>query len=149
MELQSRFFKLPTQSFFLFGPRGTGKSTWLRHELPGALFVDLLRSEVYREMSARPERLRDLALGAPESDPVVVDEVQRVPELLNVVHCRCVEREQRRARVPNRAENGGGLCGCLRGLRGDGVAFVNFHSTRAGPKPRRASGAPSTVHQRP
>jgi predicted AAA+ superfamily ATPase len=83
MEFQSRFFKLPAQSFFLFGPRGTGKSTWLRHELPGALFVDLLRPEVYREMT---ERLRDLALGAPESDTVVVDEVQRVPELLNVVH---------------------------------------------------------------
>ena len=67
MEFQSRFFKLPAQSFFLFGPRGTGKSTWLKHELPGALFVDLLRPEVYREMSARPERLRDLALGAPRA----------------------------------------------------------------------------------
>ena len=67
MEFRSRFFKLPAQSFFLFGPRGTGKSTWLKHELPGALFVDLLRPEVYREMSARPERLRDLALGAPRA----------------------------------------------------------------------------------
>ncbi len=86
MEVHSRFFTLPSQSFFLFGPRGTGKSTWLRHELPEALFLDLLRPEVYREMSARPERLRDLVLGAPERDTVVVDEVQRVPELLNVVH---------------------------------------------------------------
>jgi len=86
MEIQSRFFTLPAQSFFLLGPRGTGKSTWLRHELPGALFVDLLRPEVFREMSARPERLRDLVLGSPERDTVVLDEVQRVPELLNVVH---------------------------------------------------------------
>jgi predicted AAA+ superfamily ATPase len=96
MEFQSRFFKLPAQSFFLFGPRGTGKSTWLKHELPGALFVDLLRPEVYREMSARPERLRDLALGAPESDTVVVGEVQRVPELLNVVHELLESRRRKR-----------------------------------------------------
>lgn len=96
MELQSRFFKLPAQSFFLFGPRGTGKSTWLHHQLPEALFVDLLRPEVYREMSARPERLRDLVLGAPERDTVVVDEVQRVPELLNVVHELLESRARKR-----------------------------------------------------
>ncbi len=96
MEFQSRFFKLPAQSFFLFGPRGTGKSTWLRHELPGALFVDLLRPEVYRELSARPERLRELVLGAPERDTVVVDEVQRIPELLNVVHELLESRQRKR-----------------------------------------------------
>jgi predicted AAA+ superfamily ATPase len=86
MEFQSRFLPIPTQSFFLFGPRGTGKSTWLRHQFPAALVVDLLQPDVYREMSARPERLRALVLGAPHCDTVVVDEVQRVPELLNVVH---------------------------------------------------------------
>ncbi len=96
MEVHSRFFTLPSQSFFLFGPRGTGKSTWLRHELPGAVFVDLLRPEVYREMSARPERLRELVLGAPERDAVVVDEVQRVPELLNVVHELMESRARKR-----------------------------------------------------
>jgi predicted AAA+ superfamily ATPase len=86
MELRSRFFRLPSQSFFLFGPRGTGKSTWLRHELPQALFVDLLRPEVYRDMHARPERLRELVQGSADCSTFVVDEVQRVPELLNVVH---------------------------------------------------------------
>jgi uncharacterized protein len=86
MEVRGRFFKVPSQSFFLFGPRGTGKSTWLRHELPEALFVDLLKPEVYREMHARPERLRELVLGSAHPRTVVVDEVQRVPELLNVVH---------------------------------------------------------------
>lgn len=96
MEVHSRFFTLPSQSFFLFGPRGTGKSTWLRHELPGALFIDLLSPEVYREMSARPERLRELVLGAPERDAVVVDEVQRVPELLNVVHELMASRARKR-----------------------------------------------------
>lgn len=86
MEVISRFFAIPPQSFFLLGPRGTGKSTWLKHQLPGALFIDLLQPDVYREMSARPERLRQLTEGAPERETVVVDEVQRVPEVLNVVH---------------------------------------------------------------
>jgi predicted AAA+ superfamily ATPase len=86
MEFRERFFEIPSQSFFLFGPRGTGKSTWLRHRLPEATFVDLLRPEIHRDLSARPERLRERALGTPEGSTVVVDEVQRVPELLNVVH---------------------------------------------------------------
>jgi predicted AAA+ superfamily ATPase len=86
LELTPRFFQVPPQSFFLLGPRGTGKSTWLRHELPRALFVDLLRPEVFRELSGRPERLREMVRGSPDRDTVVVDEVQRAPELLNVVH---------------------------------------------------------------
>lgn len=86
MELVARFLELPAGSCFLFGPRGTGKSTWLRHLVPDALYIDLLRPEVYREMSARPERLRELLLGQPKRTTVVVDEVQRVPELLSVAH---------------------------------------------------------------
>jgi predicted AAA+ superfamily ATPase len=86
MELVPRFLPIPGQSFFLLGPRGTGKSTWLHERLPDALVIDLLRPEVFREMSSRPERLRELVLGSPGAGTVVVDEVQRVPELLNVVH---------------------------------------------------------------
>lgn len=86
MAIAPRFLEFPRQSFFLFGPRGTGKTTWLRDRLPEALWIDLLRPDVYREMQARPERLRELVLGSPERRDVVVDEVQRVPELLNVVH---------------------------------------------------------------
>lgn len=96
MEVLSRFLEIPERSFFLFGPRGTGKSTWLRHRLPDALFVDLLDPASYRELSARPERLRQLVGGAPERDTVVVDEVQRVPELLNVVHALLEEGPRRR-----------------------------------------------------
>ncbi len=55
-------FEVPDQSFFLFGPRGTGKSTWIRHVLPDALYVDLLRPEVHRELSARPEREQEVKL---------------------------------------------------------------------------------------
>lgn len=87
MTIAPRFFSLPPRSFFLLGPRGTGKTTWLRERLPDALWVNLLQPEVYREMGARPERLRELVLGgAPGRPDVVIDEVQRVPELLNVVH---------------------------------------------------------------
>ena len=81
-----RFLPLPRGSFFLFGPRGTGKTTWLRSVLPHALVVDLLKPEEYRRLSARPERLRELVRATAPGSDVVVDEIQRVPELLNVVH---------------------------------------------------------------
>ena len=86
MELVSRFFQIPDQSCFLLGPRGTGKSTWLRDQLPDALYLDLLDPALHRRLDARPERLRELLAGSPGKDTVVVDEIQRVPELLSVVH---------------------------------------------------------------
>ena len=86
MEFVSRFFRIPEQSCFLFGPRGTGKSTWLRDRQPTALFLDLLDPPLHRSLSARPERLRELLAGAPGMRTVVIDEIQRAPELLTVVH---------------------------------------------------------------
>ena len=86
MEFVSRFFRIPEQSCFLFGPRGTGKSTWLRHRLPAARFLDLLDPPLHRSLSARPERLRELLAGSPQQRTVVIDEIQRIPELLTVVH---------------------------------------------------------------
>ena len=86
MEITQRFFRIPGQSCFLFGPRGTGKSTWLRHQLPGALYLDLLDPALHRRLVARPERLRHLLAGNQSAATVVIDEVQRAPELLTVVH---------------------------------------------------------------
>ena len=86
MELVSRFFQIPDQSCFLLGPRGTGKSTWLRDQLPDALYLDLLDPALHRSLGARPERLRELLAGSPGKDTVVIDEIQRVPELLTVIH---------------------------------------------------------------
>lgn len=87
MAFATRFLNPPSSHFFLFGPRGTGKTTWLNETLVDALRVDLLRPEDYRRLKARPERLRELVLGsAAEERDVVIDEVQRVPELLYVVH---------------------------------------------------------------
>ena len=86
MELRTRFLPIPERSFFLFGPRGTGKTTWLEHRFPDALVINLLKPDVYREMIARPERLAEAVLGAPEKREILVDEVQRIPQLLHVVH---------------------------------------------------------------
>ena len=86
MELVRRFFQIPDQSCFLLGPRGTGKSTWLRDQLPDALYLDLLEPSLHRSLDARPERLRELLAGSPGKETVVIDEIQRVPELLTVIH---------------------------------------------------------------
>ena len=88
-----RFFKPPKESFFLFGPRGTGKSTWLRAIMKGALWIDLLEPDVFRSYSARPERLRELVLANRHKRVIVVDEIQKVPDLLSVVHA-LIERKQ-------------------------------------------------------
>ena len=83
-----RLFKKPLESrksFFLFGPRGTGKTTWLKHHLPRALFVNLLQSEFYNRLSANPGHLRDL-IPPDYTDWIIIDEVQRIPALLNEVH---------------------------------------------------------------
>ncbi|MBI2319232.1 MAG: ATP-binding protein [Betaproteobacteria bacterium] len=73
------------QSFFLFGPRGTGKTVWLRERFPGSPFFDLLDSATYTELLASPRRLEDL-IPAKHRGWIVIDEIQRVPELLNEVH---------------------------------------------------------------
>ena len=96
MAFLNRFFQPPKASHFLFGPRGTGKSTFLRQAFADALWVDLLQPEVHQRFAARPERLRELVDGSPEAKVVVLDEVQRVPALLDVVH-HLIERHGRRA----------------------------------------------------
>lgn len=90
-----RFLSLPeSESVFLFGPRGTGKSTWLRKHLPEALYIDLLAPVHARQLSARPERLEELVSGS-HSETVVIDEVQKIPSLLEVVH-RILENDKSR-----------------------------------------------------
>jgi predicted AAA+ superfamily ATPase len=81
-----RFLEKPTGSFFLLGPRGTGKSWWARKSFPSALMVDLLDAGTMRELAARPERLAEFVRGAGDCSSVVVDEVQKLPDLLEVVH---------------------------------------------------------------
>lgn len=82
----NRFILSPTGSYFLFGPRGTGKSTWVARDCKGAQHIDLLEPDVCRTYLAHPEHLSALLEGTPVGATLVIDEVQRVPELLTVVH---------------------------------------------------------------
>jgi predicted AAA+ superfamily ATPase len=90
-----RFFREPASHYFLFGPRGTGKSTWLAGAHPGAVRIDLLAPELHRAYVARPERLRERIAAEPGAAVVVIDEVQRVPALLDVVHQQIESRTSR------------------------------------------------------
>lgn len=84
----------PKQSFFLFGPRGVGKTAWAHERLPHALFFDLLDHQTYTQLLAAPQRLGD-QIPQRHRGWVVVDEIQRVPELLNEVH-RLIESRRLR-----------------------------------------------------
>jgi predicted AAA+ superfamily ATPase len=75
---------LTTRSHFLLGPRQTGKTSLIRHTLTGAKVYDLLDTTVYLALSQRPGRMAE-ELG-PGDRVVVIDEIQRLPELLNEVH---------------------------------------------------------------
>lgn len=84
--MYSRLIKLPrNKSFFLFGPRGTGKTTLVRSTFPKALYLDLLEAELFNDLLANPQRLVNL-IPKNFNDFVIIDEIQRVPELLNEVH---------------------------------------------------------------
>ncbi|MCY4067975.1 MAG: DUF4143 domain-containing protein [Acidimicrobiaceae bacterium] len=77
-----------TETFFLWGPRQAGKSTLLRQRYPDSVWVDLLKSDEFRRYASRPERLREEldAAGPGPSRQVVIDEIQKVPALLDEVH---------------------------------------------------------------
>lgn len=91
--MYKRFFPPPKGSYFLFGPRGTGKSTWLKKHYPQALWVDLLDPETFRFLSAGPERLRGLIESQSSRLEIVIDEIQKIPELLDVVHSLIEEKK--------------------------------------------------------
>ncbi|MBI4802138.1 MAG: ATP-binding protein [Elusimicrobia bacterium] len=94
MEVIGRCLTAPDRSFFLFGPRGTGKSTWTRAAYKEALYIDLLAPEVFRAYSARPERLRHTVEGNSGRTAIIVDEVQKVPALLPVIHSLIEEKRE-------------------------------------------------------
>jgi predicted AAA+ superfamily ATPase len=73
------------ETFFLWGSRQTGKSTLLRQLYPDAFWIDLLKSEEYRRYMERPELLRE-EIALKGAGFVVIDEIQKVPSLLNEVH---------------------------------------------------------------
>jgi predicted AAA+ superfamily ATPase len=95
----SRTLHLPPpgkETFFLWGPRQTGKTTLLRATYPQALWIDLLKADEYRTYLQNPERLRGLIEARGTTPQVVIDEIQKVPQLLDEVHWL---HENRRIRV--------------------------------------------------
>ncbi|HEX7835972.1 MAG TPA: DUF4143 domain-containing protein [Kofleriaceae bacterium] len=82
----SRSIQAPDdKSFLLLGPRGTGKSMWIRGAFPDAVYIDLLESSTYTELLAAPGRLED-KVPPRHRGWVIVDEIQKVPALLDEVH---------------------------------------------------------------
>jgi predicted AAA+ superfamily ATPase len=81
-----RLLKCPGRSFFLFGPRGTGKSTWLSQVLPDAFSLDLLDAALYLELSRDPHRLEALIGSRKKGAWIILDEIQKIPPLLDEVH---------------------------------------------------------------
>jgi predicted AAA+ superfamily ATPase len=89
----SRQLVAPKRSFFLFGARGTGKSTWLRSVYPEAPIIDLLHSRTFLELSSDPGLLESKIGKHPAGHRVVIDEIQKIPSLLDEVH-RLIEAKR-------------------------------------------------------
>ncbi len=84
---------LNKKSFFLFGPRSTGKTHLVRRQLGNrAVWIDLLKSETFLRLSQNPTEIEALLEASPKFPWVVIDEVQRIPDLLNEVHRLIEER---------------------------------------------------------
>jgi predicted AAA+ superfamily ATPase len=86
MEFIQRVLHTGKDHFFLLGPRGTGKTSWCTHEFRDALRVDLLNPAILRRYLAAPEYLIELIEANVQAKHVVIDEIQKLPELLEVVH---------------------------------------------------------------
>ena len=92
-----RLLQLPPKgkhSIFLFGPRGTGKTSWIKEHLPSILYIDLLETVTYQTFLANPALLQKRI---PEGFThwIVIDEIQKIPDLLNEVH-RLIEQHHYR-----------------------------------------------------
>jgi predicted AAA+ superfamily ATPase len=84
--MYSRLLVPPAQhSFFLFGPRGTGKTTWVKNNFPNHLYIDLLNGKTFNNLIPNTSRMEEM-IPKNFSDWIVIDEIQRIPGVLNEVH---------------------------------------------------------------
>ena len=84
-----RSLRLPasgTENFFLWGPRQTGKTSLLRETYPDAIWIDLLKTDLYVRYTTRPSLLREELLARAGAKLAIIDEIQKVPQLLDEVH---------------------------------------------------------------
>lgn len=91
--LIKRLLPAPKGSFFLFGPRGSGKSTWVKKNYPNSLYIDLLIPNILRTYVGNPEHLISHVHGLKEKKTVIIDEIQKIPELLSVIHALIEEKK--------------------------------------------------------
>ena len=75
-----------SESFFLWGPRQTGKSTLLKALYPDSLWFDLLLTDVFERFQRNPSQLREIIMATQPVKPVVIDEIQKIPVLLDEIH---------------------------------------------------------------
>lgn len=80
------FSRILIRDFSCVARTGPEKTTWIKQYLVDTLIIDLLAPEVYRIYSARSERLREVSEAQESDGTIVIDEVQKVPQLLDVVH---------------------------------------------------------------
>lgn len=82
--------KLPNRkSAFLWGPRQTGKSTYLEHHFPNAIYYDLLKTDVHFRLEKNPHLFREEILARNPKEllhPIIIDEIQKIPALLDEIH---------------------------------------------------------------
>lgn len=126
-----RYLKLDLpegQSAFLWGARKTGKSTFLKQHYPNSLFIDFLDSETLHKFTEKPYLLREIVESFPEEKlkvPIIIDEVQKVPQILNDVHSLIENR------IENRKPISFILCGSsVRQMRRHGVNFLGGRAWR-------------------
>lgn len=87
----SRIFKPDFKhSYFLLGPRGTGKSSWLKQQYNENNYIDFFDDEIFNNLNADPKKISDYITDS--RLPIVIDEVQKIPHLLDEVH-RLIEKK--------------------------------------------------------
>ena len=92
MKIQPRILNIDLplhQSAFLWGPRKTGKTTYLKNKYPNSIVYDFLETDLFLDFSKKPSLLREQILAKDENaliSPIILDEVQKVPQILDEVH---------------------------------------------------------------
>lgn len=136
--MYTRLLKKPDQSVLLFGPRGTGKSTWIHHNFSQVPLYDLLQSSEAIRLSKNPSLLYDELNHLPPQTWVVIDEIQKVPSLLDEVH-RLIEGKKLRfilsGSSARKLKKGGGNLLAGRALTTDMYPLVSAEVNFAVPLP--------------
>lgn len=91
----TRLYPQPTKSFFLFGPRGVGKSTWVKANFRPELTVNLLTHQTFLQLQNNPSLLADQIAPLRKNSWVFIDEIQKIPALLDEVHQSIEEKNLR------------------------------------------------------